>query len=75
MTFLGFTSCGFHSIQVLQEFRRKKKRNIQTKQVQGTLSTVLFCLQTMLAVPISPAVENLTPSLVTEIITAHLEPQ
>ena len=37
---------------------------------QDTLSTVLFCLQTMFAVPMSPLVETLTPSLVTEIITA-----
>uniref|UniRef100_A0A7C9DUG3 Uncharacterized protein n=1 Tax=Opuntia streptacantha TaxID=393608 RepID=A0A7C9DUG3_OPUST len=33
------------------------------------LSTVVFCLHTMFAVPISPLVENLTPSLLTEITT------
>ena len=35
-----------------------------------TLSTVVFCLQTIFAVPISPLVENFTPSLVTEMTTA-----
>jgi hypothetical protein len=34
------------------------------------LSIVWFCLQTMFALPISPDVENFTPSLVTEITTA-----
>ena len=45
------------------------------EETQDTLSTVLFCLQTMFAVPMSPAVENLTPSLVTEIITATHGPE
>jgi hypothetical protein len=35
-----------------------------------TLSTVVFCLQTMFAAPMSPLVENFTPSLVTEMTTA-----
>lgn len=35
-----------------------------------TLSTVVFCLQTIFAVPISPRVENFTPSFVTEMTTA-----
>ena len=39
--------------------------------LKGTLSTVWFCLQTMFALPISPEVENLTPSLVTEMTTAE----
>lgn len=34
-----------------------------------TLSTVVFCLQTIFAAPISPLVENFTPSLVTEMTT------
>lgn len=35
----------------------------------NTLSTVVFCLTTIFAVPISPLVENFTPSFVTEITT------
>jgi hypothetical protein len=37
--------------------------------LKGTLSTVWFYLQTMFVLPISPEVENLTPSLVTEMTT------
>jgi len=36
-----------------------------------TLSTEVFCRQTMFAVPMSPPVENFTPSFVTEITTAR----
>jgi hypothetical protein len=35
-----------------------------------TLSTVLLCLQTMLVLPMSPPVEKLTPSFLTDITTA-----
>lgn len=34
-----------------------------------TLSTVMFCRQTIFALPISPLVENFTPSFVTDITT------
>lgn len=38
-----------------------------------TLSTAVFCLHTMFAFPISPPVENFTPSFVTDMITARHE--
>lgn len=43
------------------------------KLVQNpTLSTVVFCLHTTFAFPMSPLVENFTPSFVTEITTATM---
>lgn len=43
--------------------------NKSYKLKKQTLSTVVFCLQTIFAVPISPLVENFTPSFVTDITT------
>lgn len=43
-----------------------------TFQPPRTLSTDVFCRQMTLALPMSPAVPNLMPSLVTEISTAHV---
>ena len=48
-------------------YKKTKKLWVKAKI---TLSTVVFCLRTMFAAPISPLVENLTPSFVTEITTA-----
>lgn len=38
-----------------------------------TLSTVVFCRQTIFALPMSPLVENFTPSFVTDITTKKRE--
>lgn len=59
---------------------QKKVHNLKTHKTNMyllvyTLSTVVFCLMTILAAPISPLVENLTPSLVTEITTTHKKSQ
>lgn len=56
-------------------FFKEKKKKVHKQQklaflvqkLQYTLSTVVFCRQTIFAQPMSPLVENLIPSFVTDI--------